>query len=257
MKIEAIYIAPVKSLALVSPARVHVGARGIVEDRRFFIISDRDRLVTQREIGALAQVRASYAIEPEVLRMEFPDGGVVEDAPADGDAVSARFFGARDVAGFVVGGGWGEALSKFAGVPLRLVRSAGNSFDALPISICSTASVEALRAASGASEIEVRRFRPNFYVSGCGAHEEDDWIGGTVALGGARVKVHMRDERCVMTTHNPDSGERDIDTLRMIAAYRTDQPKQVNFGVYGGVEQPGDVAVGDEVRPPVREEVQS
>lgn len=257
MKVEAIYIAPVKSLALVSVPRVHVAARGIVEDRRFFIASDRDRLVTQREIGGLTQLRANYDSTTDSLRMEFPDGSVVEGAPVDGDATATRFFGQRDVEGFAVRGGWSEALSKFAGVPLRLVRSAGNSFDALPVSILSTASVDALRSNSGETAMDVRRFRPNFYVSGTAAHEEDDWIGGTVALGEARVKVQMRDARCVMTTHDPDSGLRDIDTLGMIAAYRTDQPKQVNFGVYGGVEQPGFVAVGDEVRPPVREEVRS
>jgi hypothetical protein len=35
----------------------------------------------------------------------------------------------------------------------------------------------------------------------------------------------------------------------MIADYRTDQPKEVNFGVYGTVAQPGEIAVGDEVVP--------
>ena len=60
-----------------------------------------------------------------------------------------------------------------------------------------------------------------------------------------------------MTTHNPDSGEHDFDTLRMITAYRTDQPKEVNFGVYGSVEQMGEVAVGDDVRPLVQEEARS
>ena len=53
-----------------------------------------------------------------------------------------------------------------------------------------------------------------------------------------------------MTTHNPDTGERDFNTLRMIAAYRSDELKQVNFGIYGGVTTDGDIAVGDEVIAP-------
>jgi uncharacterized protein YcbX len=52
-----------------------------------------------------------------------------------------------------------------------------------------------------------------------------------------------------MTTLNPDSGRQDLDTLNLIAAYRTDQPKEVNFGVYCTVRQEGTIAVGDEVIP--------
>ena len=118
------------------------------------------------------------------------------------------------------------------------------------MSLCSTASLEALRASSGEPSIEERRFRPNFYISGAAAHGEDTWIGGRVRLGGtAVVRVHMADPRCEMTTHNPETGERDMDTLKMIAAYRTDQPKEANFGVYASVETPGEIAVGDEVAP--------
>lgn len=40
-----------------------------------------------------------------------------------------------------------------------------------------------------------------------------------------------------------------MDTLKIISSYRTDQPKQVNFGVYCTVAEPGEVAVGDEVAP--------
>ena len=52
-----------------------------------------------------------------------------------------------------------------------------------------------------------------------------------------------------MTTHSPETGEADMDTLKIIASYRTDQPKEVNFGVYCTVAEPGEAAVGDEVVP--------
>jgi uncharacterized protein YcbX len=250
MRVEAIYISPVKSLALLPMRRVTLGQHGIVEDRRFFLVSDRARLVTQREVAPLAQVRAAYALEPEVLRLEFPDGRVVEGTPVSGDPITARFFGQRDVEGSVVGGDWGAALSEFAGVRLRLVRAAKSAFDGFPVSMLSAASVEALRGSSGERSINERRFRPNFYVSGCGAHGEDAWIGGSVRLGAtAVVRVRMADPRCDMTTHNPDTGVRDMKTLTLISAYRTDQPQEVNFGVYASVEQPGEIAVGDEVVP--------
>ena len=250
MRVEAIYISPVKSLALLRMERVTLGKHGILEDRRFFLVNDRARLVTQREVGALTQVRATYGLDPESLRVEFPAGRVVEGAPAAGEPITSRFFGERDVKGFVVEGAWAAALSEFAGMPLRLVRAATSAFDGFPVSICSTASVGALRTHSGEPSIDERRFRPNFYVSGCEAHGEDGWIGSSVRLGAeAVVRVTMADPRCAITTHDPDTGIRDMSTLKMIAGYRQTESKEVNFGVYSSVEQPGEVAVGDEVVP--------
>ncbi len=250
MRVEAIYISPVKSLALRRVERATLGTHGILEDRRFFLVSDKARLVTQREVGALTQIRAAFALEPEVLRLEFPDGRVVEGVPAATEPITSRFFGKRDVEGFVVEGEWAAALSEFAGMPLRLVRAAKSAFDGFPVSIVSTASVEALRTHAGEPSIDERRFRPNFYVSGCAAHGEDAWIGHIVRLGAsAVVRVAMADPRCAMITHDPDTGARDLSTLKMIAAYRPLESKEINFGVYAGVEQPGEIAADDEVVP--------
>ncbi len=250
MRIEAIYISPVKSLALQCADRVTLGKHGIYEDRRFFLVSDNARLVTQREVATLTQVRASYTREPELLRIDSPDGTVVESAPASGAPITSRFFGTRDVEGFVVEGPWAAALSEFAGMPLRLVRAAKSAFDGFPVSMLSSASIDALRTNSGEHSIDERRFRPNFFISGCDAHGEDAWIGHSVRLGAtAVVRVAMPDPRCAIITHDPDTGTRDLSTLKMIAAYRPIESKEVNFGVYASVEETGEIAVGDEVTP--------
>jgi uncharacterized protein YcbX len=53
-----------------------------------------------------------------------------------------------------------------------------------------------------------------------------------------------------VTTRDPDTGEHQLNTLKIIAAYRNeDEARQVNFGVYCTVIEPGEVAVGDEVVP--------
>ncbi len=59
-----INISPVKSLGLVNVGTVHVGMSGIMEDRRLFLLDNRDRLVTQREVGRLTQVKAEYRADP-------------------------------------------------------------------------------------------------------------------------------------------------------------------------------------------------
>ena len=248
-RIEAIYISPVKSLGLQRLDRAVIGAKGIPEDRRFFLVDDVGHLVTQRECGALVQVRSSYRLEPEMLRLEFPDGTVCESAVVRGGEATANFFGARDVRGFDVEGPWSEALSRFAGRPLHLRRAMSTAYDAFHVSVLSEASVAELQRHMPEAKIDERRFRPNVYISGVSALEEDGWLNRRVRAGSATLHVRMRDPRCVMTTHNPDTGEEDADTLKAIMSYRTDQPKEANFGIYATVETPGEVAVGDAVEP--------
>jgi uncharacterized protein YcbX len=264
MHVEAIYIALVKSLALLSVQRAFVTKTGLVGDRRFFLVDERGRLFTQREFGPLATVRASLVEDSDLLRIEFPGGRAFEAEALPGDPLAARFFGKYDVAAFAAPGPWDEALTQFVGSPVRLVAAGEqrSGVDALPVSLLTAASVEALRRNSGEPSFDAMRFRPNIYVAGAGrAHEEDEWLGGKVRVGSALhggsatlhgesatvIHVRMRDERCVMTTLNPRTGVKDFNTLRMIADYRTDQPKEVNFGVYGTVVQPGEITVGDQV----------
>jgi uncharacterized protein YcbX len=53
-----------------------------------------------------------------------------------------------------------------------------------------------------------------------------------------------------MTTHDPDTGEPDLDTLRTIISYRgLREAKHADLGVLADVEQPGRVRLGDEVVP--------
>ena len=64
-----------------------------------------------------------------------------------------------------------------------------------------------------------------------------------------RLRVESLDPRCAITTLNPDTGERDMDTPRLILGYRLDVSRRgACFGVYGSVVAPGTVSVGDEVR---------
>lgn len=55
--------------------------------------------------------------------------------------------------------------------------------------------------------------------------------------------------RCAITTQDPDTGRRDLDILRAIKAYRgLADSKGLLFGVWGEVERPGRIRLGDEVR---------
>jgi uncharacterized protein YcbX len=248
--VKAIHIAPVKSLGLAQPNTVHVSPQGIVEDRRLHLVNGPGRLLTQRELGRLVQVKAEYRADPEWLCLRFPDGDTVEGTLALGEAVNTPIWG-RQVAGHAVTGDWNRALSDFCQQPIRLVRSdqPGQCYDEFPISLLSQASLQALSRQPRLVGVifDSRRFRPNFLLDGCQAHEEDTWLGGAVQIGeSARLRVVAPDPRCAITTHNPETGECDVDTPSLIKSYRP-SPRAAYFGVYALVEQPGPVSLGDVV----------
>lgn len=251
LTLKALNIAPVKSLGLCHPTTVNVGKSGIVEDRRFHVIDDMGRMMTQRQIARMVQVKADYSLEPETLTLTFPDGSEVVGVPEVGDSVTTFIFG-RMVKGNVVAGDFNEALSTFCGAGLRLVKSEepGQAQDAYPVSILSQGSLDKLSSQAGLSEtLDNRRFRPNFLVGNSIPHEEDSWVGGEVAFGDeVRISIVSRDPRCAITTHDPDTGQRDMNTLRVILGYRPD-PQAAYFGVYGAVLASGSVSLGDTVLP--------
>ena len=88
-------------------------------------------------------------------------------------------------------------------------------------------------------------------VDGLAAHAEDDWIGSRVRVGGAVVLVREHVGRCAVTTRDPDTGVRDLDTLGALAEYRAHIPTKepLPFGVWCEVVEPGRVALGDSVEP--------
>ena len=251
MKIARISISPVKGFRLSHPEEVELGPDGVAENRRFFLVGpDGERLRSSLTPWPVL-VRAKYDAGEERLRMEFPHGPEIEGAAdAPGDPVHSA-TGSLDVTGRVVEGPWEAPLSELAGHAVRLVRldRIGAGLNE-PVTFVSDGSLDRL-ARQAETTVDSRRFRMLFELSGCEAHEEDTWDGRQFAVGGAVVRVGGPVDRCAVTTRDPDTGERDLDTLRLIKSYRGQRESDgaILFGVYGSVLQPGRVRVGDAFEP--------
>jgi len=251
-RVALISIAPVKGFRLSHPEEVELGPDGVVENRRFFLIGpDGERLRSSLTPWPVL-VRADYESGAERLRMSFPDGTEIEsDANALGEPVHAQ-AGSLDLRGRVVEGPWEEPLSELAGHPVRLARPDGIGAGLhAPVTVVSDGSLDRLAGQAGADRIDSRRFRMLFELTGCEAHEEDTWDGRSFSVGEAVVRVGGPVDRCAVTTRDPDTGERDLDTLRLIKSYRGQRESDgaVLFGVYGSIVQPGRVRVGDAFEP--------
>jgi uncharacterized protein len=253
-KVSRISIAPVKGLGLVHPDAVALAVTGVAENRRFHVVDADGRRYNQLRNGTLVRIRPDYDADGNTLRLTFPDGGVVEGEIALGDEVETDFYG-RPVTGRLVQGPWSEALSSWAGRPLRLVQSGpGEAVDRARghVSLISEASLAELGHNAGAEGVDGRRFRMLFELTGCDPHEEDGWIGERLRIGEALVTIRGDVGRCAITTQNPETGTPDLDTLRTISAYRgfTTSEKgerHIPFGVFGEVIEPGRVTKGDTV----------
>ena len=253
--VTRISVAPVKGLRLVHPPEIDLGIDGVAENRRFYLVDEEGARYGLLRDGRLQLVEPSYDAASERLELRFPDGSTAAGKVELGATVTTDFYG-RPVRGRVASGPWGDAVSAFVGRPLRLVRAEGDGAgvdrgDGGSVSLVSQASLDELARHGRRDAVDDRRFRMLFLVSGCDAHEEDRWIGRRVEVGEAVVELRAAVGRCAITTQDPSTGVRDFDTLRTIKDYRGQNPatRELDFGVYGRVVEPGRVRVGDRVEP--------
>lgn len=141
-----------------------------------------------------------------------------------------------------------EALPDFSAFPpdlFEFTSPPGTYFDAFPIHLLTTASLEAMARVNPAVVWDVRRFRPNFLIAterGIEGLVEASWPPRTLRIGEAELKCEIPTVRCGMTTHAQDGLARDPAVLRTIV-----RKAGQNLGVYATPAENGCVAVGDRV----------
>ena len=258
-RVARLSIAPVRGLGLLHPDAIELTEMGVINDRRFYLVDDHGRLVDRLRASQLCRVFSETDIDGTWLRMTFPDGRAIEGDVSLDEPVRTDIYN-REALGHVVGGPWAAALEPFVGRPVLLVRCdlpggtrirAGETQVRNQVSLVSDGSLAELARELGVERVDGRRFRMLIELEGAGPREEDGWIGGDIAIGPAVVSITKPDARCAITTQDPDTGERDLDTLRTILRYRgfrPDDPEhKIDFGVLGEVTVPGRVSVGDAV----------
>lgn len=131
-------------------------------------------------------------------------------------------------------------------MPVRLVRvpGVGLTDSSWPsVTLCNMASHRAVGQRLG-RELSIHRWRGNIWFDGLPVWEEFDWIGREVRIGEAVLKIRERTERCKATTANPDTGQRDADTLGALETWG-----HQDFSVRAEVIRGGTIRVGDTLEP--------
>ena len=220
---------PVKSMRGEALSVTTLTLQGIPEDRRYAFVQAASQTdfpwLTARQFPEL--LRYKPAVEKEssgeiVVTVTTPSGA---KWPVESEELR------REI----------EARS---GRTLYLLRNGRGSYDAAPISVISRQTIARIAAESGTEE-NPWRFRPNLLVDlhDGGAFEELSWVGRILRVGDtARIAIIKVDQRCVIITLDPESGEPSPGILRCVA-----QQHEQCAGVYGTVITPGEVRIGDPV----------
>jgi uncharacterized protein YcbX len=246
--VTGLAVTPVKAMRIQPVDAIELGERGASGNRRFYVIDERGEMVNGKRLGALQTIVSTC--ENDELVLAFTDGREIRGALEYGETLSTGFF-SRPRPVRALDGPWSEALSDFAGEPLRLV-DAGSAVDrgrTAGVSLVSRGSLSRLAEVADTDSVDVRRFRMLIEIDGVAPHEEDGWVGRRVRIGPALVAMHGHIGRCMVTTRNPETGEVDFSTLHALASYRREHPsaEPLPFGIYGEVLEGGAVRVGDPV----------
>ena len=230
---------PVKSLKMGEVDQLVLHERGVVDDRTFFLVDDTNQSLNQARRLPLCQATAAF--DGEILSIVLPDGSLVVGDTPTGERFTAGFDMKSTIEATLVPGPWRDALSEWAGEPVRLARAADGrgGWSGFAASLIGTPSIDAL----GLGPIDARRFRMMIQTVGGAPFEEDAWIGRDIRVGEAVVRVVEECIRCAVTTVDPDCGERDVDALRAMITAKGEP----NLGVYCDVIEPGVIRIGDPV----------
>ncbi len=231
MKITQLVIYPVKSLGGIALDDACLTAEGLARDRRWMVVDDVGRFVTQRQMPAMATIRVS--VESEALVLSHPgveplcvplaargltrrSVTVWEDrCDALDEGPEARAW-LRAVLGDLRGSGL--SLVRFATDHRRRVEphslasgeEAHTGFaDGFPFLVSSTATLAELNRrllAKGLEPVPMSRFRPNIVVETAAPLAEDDWCELAAADGRWRLGLRKPCQRCKIITVDQRSG---------------------------------------------------
>lgn len=238
IELTGIHRYPVKSCRGEALDAAVVEPWGLAGDRRWMLVDEAGTAITAREVNRLVLVRPE--ITPDGLRVTAPGAApLVVRTPDPATQVPVALWSSRLTAAPASGAdAW---FSDVLGVAARLVhlddprrRPTSSEFgepddrvsfaDGYPLLLTTEASLATLNdqvlagGPEGREPLSMTRFRPNVVVSGSAPWVEDDWR--RVRIGEATFRLVKGCARCVLTTIDPDTAEREREPIASLARVR-------------------------------------
>ena len=260
LTLSEIWIYPIKSLGGIKLTSTQVMPKGLKYDRRWMLIDENNRFMTQRVLAPMALFK--LALESDKLVITFkgdsinlPFNHTYNEIPLEvtiwDDKVMANEVSEE----------YSDWFSKYLGLKCKLVyfpetnaRPVDPRYkvndehvslaDAYPFLIIGQSSLDDLNKRLEIP-VPMNRFRPNFVFIGGEPYEEDSWRNFTI--GNNRYVGVKPCARCVLTTVNQDTAEKGTEPLKTLSKYRRVANK-VLFGQNVVALDFGNIAVGDKIQ---------
>lgn len=257
--LSQLHVYPIKSAGGIPLEVSDVDWRGLRHDRRWMLVDEAGRFMSQRRYPRMALVRVR--IEPDHLIVDAPDMLPLEVPlqPPDRKLRLAQVWGDL-VEVSTVGDEADSWFGKFLGVRCSLVCLPDESIrpvdpayggtedqvglaDGFPFLLVSEASLDDLNARLE-HPLPVNRFRPNLVVGDCEPFAEDGWR--LIRIGEITLRVVKPCARCTITTVDQRTAVTSKEPLRTLARFRRAGNK-VLFGQNLIHDHTGTLRTGDPV----------
>ncbi|KPF47437.1 MOSC domain-containing protein [Rhizobium sp. AAP43] len=238
--VKEIWRYPVSSVGGQRLDALSVSPAGIEGDRRFALFDPLTGLSAAPERDPrwrpalfLQAMRGETAHLPQ---LRFPDGSLhwLDDAHLDQRLLDHFGFAAHI-------GAYG-GLADGADMRFPVV---SNRYTPAPLHLVTTASLTRLSVIAGLPPLDAQRFRPSVLIETEETESgfvENAWVGSSIRIGAAKVRVTEASRRCGMTMIAQPGMNEQPEILRGIMRHNAR-----NLGVYAGVEEAVTLAVGDPV----------
>ena len=256
-----LFFYPIKSLAGIPVPRAVVTPQGLNHDRRYMLITQDGRFITQRQYPRMALLKAEL-IDPDTVRYRDTGGRTLDLplTPCQGPSVAAQVWH-DTVDATLAQPEYSDWFATALQIDCRLVAmgeqyrplkpgrgQSGDTVsfaDAAPILLTASASLDDLNTRLD-QPVVMGRFRPNIVVRTNQAYVEDTWA--SLRVGSAHLDVGWSCSRCILTTVDPATGIRSEQRqpFATLKAYR-DSPDGPLFGQNLIPRRLGTIAVRDEV----------
>ncbi|MCH5598555.1 MOSC domain-containing protein [Niabella ginsengisoli] len=260
--ISQLNIYPIKSLGGIKIECAVLTDRGFQHDRRFVLIDESNRFISQREIPKMALLQPVISGDKLFVFEKRNSGDVLELdlKPVTGAQCTVHLF-KDESEGLLVSKDADKWFSEKLGTNCRLVympdqvrRPVDHAFaiqdditsfsDGYPVLMIGESSLQDLNGRL-ALPLPMNRFRPNIVFAGGVPFEEDTMK--VFEINGIHFYAVKSCARCVMTTIDQETAQQAKEPLKTLAAYRT-LNKRICFGQNILFNKQGQINVGDELK---------
>jgi len=255
-----LWIYPIKSFPGLSVERLTFDSAGPVEDRRWMLVDEKGKFVSQRGLPALASFAMAKTTAGYTVTAPDGDSAVLPEQGEGGDSMAVTVW-KDDLQAHETSPELSQWFSGKLGKTVHLVHTGPASerrisdpeamdhelvgfADGYPLLVCNEASLDSLNDVTGRS-LDMRRFRPNVVVRG--AEDRSELLLGRLRLQSGHIELLKPCTRCNIPAIDPDTATYEKDVAAQLKTH-CEWDGSTIFGVNGVARGLTEIKVGDKAR---------